>query len=154
MDKLPIPYIDVHQNNGVLVTTSRCVASVFEKEHKNVLADIRAVIEANPDKDFSRLNFQPSEFATERGKIYPEYLLTRDGTMLLVMGYTGPKAMMLKTAYIKRFNEMEAVAVDFGATSIEYCKNWLHLKSFSLVNKLSGDEKNYYPASVSARSFI
>lgn len=31
---------------------------------------------------------------------------------------------------------------------------WLPLKSFSLVNKLSGDEKNYYPASVSARSFI
>lgn len=99
--------IDVHQQDGVLVTTSRNIAEVFEKEHKNVLADIRSIIEANPDKDFSRLNFQPSEFATERGKIYPEYLLTRDGTMLLVMGYTGPKAMELKTAYIKCFNEME-----------------------------------------------
>ena len=52
------------------------------------------------------------------------------------------------------FIKMEAVAVDFGATSIEYCKNWLHLKSFSLVNKLSGDEKNYYPALVFAKSFI
>lgn len=31
---------------------------------------------------------------------------------------------------------------------------WIHLKSFSLVNKASGDEKNYYPASVSAKSFI
>ena len=31
---------------------------------------------------------------------------------------------------------------------------WLPLKSFSLVNKASGDEKSYYPASFSAKSFI
>lgn len=99
--------IDVHMQDGRAVTTSRNIAEVFGKEHKNVLADIRNAIEANPDKEFSRLNFQPSEFTTERGKTYQEYLLTRDGTMLLVMGYTGPKAMALKTAYIKRFNEME-----------------------------------------------
>ena len=99
--------IDVHMQEGYAVTTSRNVAEVFGKEHKNVLADIRNAIETNPDKEFSRLNFQPSEFTTERGKTYQEYLLTRDGTMLLIMGYTGPKAMALKTAYIKRFNEME-----------------------------------------------
>ena len=99
--------IDVHMQEGHAVTTSRNVAEVFGKEHKNVLADIRNAIETNPDKEFSRLNFQPSEFTTERGKTYQEYLLTRDGTMLLIMGYTGPKAMALKTAYIKRFNEME-----------------------------------------------
>lgn len=31
---------------------------------------------------------------------------------------------------------------------------WLHLKSFSLVNKASGEEKNYYPSSLPAKSFI
>lgn len=31
---------------------------------------------------------------------------------------------------------------------------WIYLKSFSLVNKASGDEKNYYPSSVSAKSLI
>lgn len=101
------PMIDVHQSNGVLVTTSRNIAEVFGKEHKNVLADIRSLLETNSDKEFSRLNFQPSEFTTERGKTYQEYLLTRDGTMLLVMGYNGAKALELKTAYIKCFNEME-----------------------------------------------
>ena len=145
MDKLPIPFIDVHQKDGVLVTTSRCVASVFEKEHKNVLADIRAVIEANPDKDFSRLNFQPSEFATERGKIYPEYLLTRDGTMLLVMGYTGPKAMMLKTAYIKRFNEMEAIVKGIAESARDNKKLDLNarLEVTSKILRDAGLEKNH-----------
>lgn len=34
--------------------------------------------------------------------------MTKDGFTLLVMGYTGAKAMEFKLAYIKRFNEMEA----------------------------------------------
>lgn len=108
--------IDVHNNNGVLVTTSRNVAAVFEKEHKNVLRDIAAIIENNPDKDFGRLNFELSSYRNEQNKEQPEYLLTRDGTMLLIMGYTGEKALALKTAYIKRFNEMEAMLKDIGSS--------------------------------------
>lgn len=102
-----IPVIDVHQNNGVLVTTSRNIAEVFEKEHKNVLADIRSLLETNSDKEFGQLNFQLTSFTDQWNREQPEYLLTRDGTMLLVMGYNGAKALELKTAYIKRFNEME-----------------------------------------------
>ena len=108
MDKLPIPFIDVHQNNGVLVTTSRCVAQVFEKEHYNVLADIRALIkECTPE--FGALNFQGSSYKTSQNKEQPEFLITKDGLVMLVMGYTGEKATLFKEAYIKRFNEMEAV---------------------------------------------
>lgn len=102
-----VPVIDVHQNNGVLVTTSRNIAEVFEKEHRNVIRDIRILLESNPDKDFGLLNFEQSSYLNEQNKEQPEYLLTRDGTMLLIMGYTGEKALALKTAYIKRFNEME-----------------------------------------------
>lgn len=110
--------IDVHNNNGTLVTTSRNVAAVFEKEHKNVLRDITAIIENNPDKDFGRLNFELSSYRNEQNKEQPEYLLTRDGTMLLIMGYTGEKALALKTAYIKRFNEMEAMLKDIGSSML------------------------------------
>lgn len=108
--------IDVHNNNGVLVTTSRNVAAVFEKEHKNVLADIRNIIASNLDEEFGRLNFQQSSYINEQNKEQPEFLLTRDGTMLLIMGYTGEKALALKTAYIKRFNEMEAMLKDIGSS--------------------------------------
>ena len=45
-----IPVIDVHQNNGVLVTTSRNIAEVFSKEHRNVIRDIRSILETNSDK--------------------------------------------------------------------------------------------------------
>ena len=101
------PVIDVHQSNGVLVTTSHNIADVFEKRHSDVLRDIRSVLDNLPDKDFRERNFALSSYVTEQNKENPEYLLTRDGTMLLVMGYNGVKALELKTAYIKCFNEME-----------------------------------------------
>ena len=87
--------IDVHAQAGVLVTTSRNVAAVFGKEHYNVVRDIRNIIESNPDPNFNALNFEAVEYTDAKGEKRPEYLLTRDGTMLLIMGYTGEKAMML-----------------------------------------------------------
>lgn len=99
--------IDVHQNNGILVTTSRNVAEVFGKNHADVLRDIRNLLE-KCSSEFSLSNFAESDFTNERGKTYTEFLMTKDGTTMLIMGYTGELAMQFKEAYIKRFNEMEA----------------------------------------------
>lgn len=41
----------------------------------------------------------------------PMYYMTRDGFTLLVMGYTGEKAMRFKEAYINQFNAMEKALV-------------------------------------------
>ena len=45
----------VSERNGVPITTSRKIAQVFGKEHKNVLRDIESII---IDDEFSRLNFE------------------------------------------------------------------------------------------------
>ena len=39
------------------------------------------------------------------------YFITRDGFTLLVMGYTGEKAMKFKEAYIRQFNAMEKALI-------------------------------------------
>lgn len=88
---------------------SRFVAEVFERRHDNVLRDI-AKITASPSglsKEFALLNFEESYYKNAQGRKQPCYLLTRDGFTVLVMGYTGTKAMKFKEQYIKRFNEME-----------------------------------------------
>ncbi len=89
---------------------SRDVAKAFEKEHKNVLADIRKITEPKSglSEDFGRLNFQPSSYLNEQNKKQPCYAMTRDGFTLLAMGFTGPKAMQFKEAYINRFDKMES----------------------------------------------
>lgn len=48
-----------------------------------------------------------SSYINAQNKKQPMYLVTRDGFTLLVMGYTGEKAMKFKEAYIKQFNAME-----------------------------------------------
>lgn len=35
------------------------------------------------------------------------YLLTKDGLLMVTMGYTTPEDMQVKEAYLIRFNEME-----------------------------------------------
>ena len=89
---------------------SRYVADVFCKSHKNVLAKIEAI--TRPDsglsKEFTELNFKPSKYTDSTGRKLPCYAMTRDGFTMLVMGFTGKRAMAFKEAYIRRFNEMES----------------------------------------------
>lgn len=90
----------------ITVVTSLDIAETFEKEHRNVLADIRAIEESISSAEFSAL-FYLDSYKASNGKTNPMYLMTRDGFTLLVMGYTGEKAMQFKLAYIKQFNAME-----------------------------------------------
>jgi Rha family phage regulatory protein len=85
------------------------VAHFFEKEHKNVLRDIEKITQANSglSEEFARLNFELSSYRNLQNKKQPCYMMTRDGFTILVMGYTGKKAMRFKELYIRRFNEME-----------------------------------------------
>ena len=92
-------------DNNRPVVSSRKVAEVFEKEHNIVMRSIRDLVCGD---DFSRCNFAQSTYMSDRGKEYPEYLMTRDGFTILAMGFTGSKAMQWKIKYIETFNRMEA----------------------------------------------
>ena len=94
------------ERDGKAVVSSRDIARVFEKEHRRVLQDVRTI--AENDLVWGLHNFVQSAYTNEQNKSQPEYLITRDGFTLLVMGYTGEKAMRFKKAYIAAFNEMES----------------------------------------------
>lgn len=94
----------VKVTGGQVVVSSRQIAEHFEKQHKDVLESIREILTAeNAAVKF----FLEVSYFNERGKQYPEYLMNRDGFSLLVMGFTGKKALEWKIKYIQAFNEME-----------------------------------------------
>lgn len=99
-------FADTHDTARV---DSRFVADFFEKQHFHVLRDISKITESKSglSEEFGRRNFAPSHYKDAQGKNQPCCLMTRDGFTILVMGYTGAKAMRFKELYIKRFNEME-----------------------------------------------
>lgn len=90
--------------DGKVLTDSRTVAATFGKEHRNVLAAVKRL---GIPADFNALNFKPVEYTDEKGERRPCYHITRDGFVLLVMGFTGKKAMEFKIKYIEAFNAME-----------------------------------------------
>ncbi|MFL9590452.1 Rha family transcriptional regulator [Aeromonas schubertii] len=88
---------------GEVFTTSRKVAELFGKEHRNVLRAIRLL---DCDEEFTRLNFELTDFIDKNGDSRPEYLMTKDGMVFLVMGFTGKQAAQFKLLYIRAFNWM------------------------------------------------
>lgn len=91
--------------NNKIVVSSRQVAKNFEKEHKHVLEDISKYIKA--ENSAMTDWFCKTYYQAGTGKKYPMYYMTRDGFSLLVMGFTGKKALAWKVKYIKAFNAME-----------------------------------------------
>ncbi len=98
--------INIENKNGVAVVSSRVVAQDFDKRHDHVLRDINNIIESNTTPNWGLL-FIESQYKASNGKMNKEYLLTRDGFSLLVMGFTGKEALQWKLQYIEAFNKME-----------------------------------------------
>ncbi|MBF0424159.1 MAG: Rha family transcriptional regulator [Magnetococcales bacterium] len=101
---LSIP-IHLEVSEGRPMARSTDVAERFEKRHDNVLRDIR---ELEVPEKWRLLNFEESSYFNEQNKEQPGYDMTRDGFTLLVMGWTGSRAMQFKIAYLEAFNRMEA----------------------------------------------
>ena len=98
----------VTSENGEAKTTSYAIAEAFEKTHSHVMRDIKKLIK-QCGEEFAKSNFG---LTFENKKIgnttrsTPFYRISKDGFMLLVMGFTGEKAMKTKIDFINAFNWM------------------------------------------------
>lgn len=101
--------IFVQDGERRVVVSSRDVARVFEKEHKHVMEAIRRL---GCSEEFAGSNFRLGSYKDSQNQERPEYIMTRDGFVLLAMGFTGEKAMQFKEAYIAAFNAMEKVLLE------------------------------------------
>lgn len=90
-------------------TTSLIVAEAFGKRHDNLISAIESL---DVPRDYHLLNFKESIRRVSSGKgavrKFKTYEITRDGFSLLVMGFTGKKAMGWKIKFLEAFNAMEA----------------------------------------------
>lgn len=98
----------VFVENGYPMTDSLRVAEAFEKNHKDVLRDIR---ELDCSEDFRQRNFALSSYKSGQNKDLPQYNITQDGFSFLVMGYTGREAARFKERYIAEFNRMRDIVM-------------------------------------------
>lgn len=90
-------------------TTSKLVADVFGKQHKQVLHAIDVILERKPE--LRGHNFMPTENEVGSGGVPTRTIrcfdMDRDGFCLVAMGFTGEKALEWKLAFIEAFNALE-----------------------------------------------
>ena len=91
--------------NDQAMTNSLLVAEKFGKNHRDVLESIRNLTAEN---SAAKLLFIESEY-DNRGKMYPMYIISRDGFTLLVMGFNGKDALNFKLDFLNAFNRMESM---------------------------------------------
>lgn len=134
------PDYQLYERKDKPFCSSLQVAQTFEKRHDHVLRDIELLNLPKSEEinNFFKLNFELMNYKDSRGRKQPMYLMTKDGFTLLVMGYTGDKAMRFKIAYIKRFNEYE-----------QYIKNYIlnrddFLPFTQAISDAHGDPKSYH----------
>lgn len=97
--------IALFNQGGKILASSREVSEKFGKNHDKVCRDIKNLLKSQPTK--LAIEFIESEYISDRGRTYTEYLMTRNGFSLLCMGFTGEKALEWKLKYIDAFNKME-----------------------------------------------
>ncbi|WP_320910221.1 Rha family transcriptional regulator [Citrobacter farmeri] len=89
-----------NRKSVVTKMSSREIANLTGKQHKNVMADCRNMFES--------LNLQSAEFSADyqddKGRIYQEYWLDQDLTMTLMMGYSIP----LRHKVATRWRQLES----------------------------------------------
>ncbi|WEK05770.1 MAG: phage regulatory protein/antirepressor Ant [Candidatus Devosia phytovorans] len=102
--------------SAVLTMTTREIAALVDKEHRNVLRDARTMLAA---LDLAEEGYAQFWADPQNGQKYVELALPRDLTMTLVTGYSIP----LRKKVIDRLDELERgaaqpAAIDFSDPAV------------------------------------
>ena len=90
-------------HKGELLTTSRKVAEVFGRQHKNVLQSIKEICSA---EKLAQSYYFETTYKDSSGKSNKEYLMNFDGFSILVMGFNGKKAIQFRVKFVEEFRRM------------------------------------------------
>ena len=94
----------ISSNSGSLTMSSREIAELTGKEHRNVMADIRKMLTELHGEN-GVLNFQQS-YINGQNKEQPCFNLPKRESLILVSGYS----VQMRATIIDRWQELEAMA--------------------------------------------
>lgn len=91
---------------GDMRISSLNIARDFGKAHKNIIRTIETIGSKMSQSIFNEM-FEEWYYEDSKNREQKHYMVNRDGFSLLVMGFTGEKALQWKLDYIKWFNFLE-----------------------------------------------
>jgi Rha family phage regulatory protein len=97
-------------SRAIPVTISRLVSELFKKEHAKVIRSIKDLIDQLGDDAKSGAIYfcEELQYKDTQNRNQIEYRMNEQFFLLLVMGFTGEKALRVKTAFIREFYRMRS----------------------------------------------
>lgn len=106
-----------------LTLDSREVARMVDKNHKELLRDIRTYEGYLGESNFALTDFFiPSTYISSQNKELPNYQITKKGCEFIAHKLTGQKGALFTATYINRFHEMEQRLVEGQPKAIDNTK--------------------------------
>ena len=101
---------ELYVQDGIVTTSSLQIAHFFGKRHSHVLRAIKNLLSEMPEGYAPNFGLIQADVDLGNGRTRktPAYRMTREGFMLLAMGFTGKEALRWKLSFIAAFNRMEA----------------------------------------------
>ena len=130
------PIVTIVNNQATCLSTD--VAQFFGKLHKHVIRDIENLLSNLPAERRPNFGLCYENNELQNGRPLKRYRMTRDGFTLLVMGWTGVKALQFKLAWLDAFNKMEALIREGNTAAAKAGEKSLGYK-FTSVAKLRRD---------------
>ena len=97
--------------HGKSVIDSREAAEMVEKNHKDLLRDIRGsikIVEKFTERNFAPSDFFiPSTYQDSTGRELPCYLITKKGCDMIANKLTGEKGVLFTATYVTAFEDMK-----------------------------------------------
>jgi len=138
----------IRAEGNVIWVNVHDMAPHFEKRPDHVMRDIELLKQSGHLPKFGEISwFREATVLDAYGREQPSCDMTRDGFILLVMGWSGPKALPVKVRYIEAFNAMEqAISVQHAgmlqidtifAGMMEAHKEAMHVIETTHVNHIA-----------------
>ena len=83
--------------DGIPFINRRDVAEMFGKQHQHVFRAIDNLLKSLTNENFRW--FRQTDYEDAKGELRPSFDITRDGFSLLVMGWTGERAIIQGSLY-------------------------------------------------------
>jgi Rha family phage regulatory protein len=103
--------------NDQALADSVTVSEMFGKEHAKVMRSIDNLVKTLAKNGERHQMFFLTQRKAADGQNHRIYFMNRDGFSLLVMGFTGKKALEWKLKYIDAFNAMEKIVTERRTTA-------------------------------------
>ena len=98
----------IFEENGKFYTDSRDVARMIERNHKDLLRDIRGYISNINESNFAPVDFFiESSYTDSKGENRPCYLCTKKGCDMVANKMTGKKGVIFTATYVSAFEKMQ-----------------------------------------------